>query len=280
MTRVTRRFSAHGGVTLASDLAGDAAAPLVILLHGGGQTRRAWRHTANALSLRGLRVVSVDLRGHGESDWAPDGDYSLDAQIQDLRALANALPESPMLVGASLGGLIALAAVGEAAVIARSLVLVDVAPRVDAVGEARIQHFMRQHGDGFASIEEAAEAVAAYLPHRPRPADTSGLKHSLRLQHGRYYWHWDPALINSLDASPNRLAARYDAAARNVRVPTLLVRGARSELVTHESVSHLKTVIPHAESVDVASAGHMVAGDRNDAFSAALLAFIERQLQN
>lgn len=272
----TQRFQANG-LQLTADVGGDSAGPSVVLMHGGGQTRHAWGTTARALVASGRYVVSLDLRGHGDSDWDAHGDYSLDLQVRDLRAVLRQIPGKPALVGASLGGFIALLTVGEAEEpVASSLTLVDVTPMVDPDGEARVLGFMTAYPQGFAHIDEAADAVAAYLPHRPRPTGTAGLQRNLRLRaDGRYYWHWDPALFNHLKASPQYQLARYEAAARRVQVPTLLVRGQRSELVTPANVQHFLDLIPTARYVDVAGAGHMVAGDRNDAFSAAVLAFLD-----
>lgn len=272
----TQRFQANG-LQLTADVGGDSAGPSVVLMHGGGQTRHAWGTTARALVASGRYVVSLDLRGHGDSDWDAHGDYSLDLQVRDLRAVLRQIPGKPALLGASLGGFIALLTVGEAEEpVASSLTLVDVTPMVDPDGEARVLGFMTAYPQGFAHIDEAADAVAAYLPHRPRPTGTAGLQRNLRLRaDGRYYWHWDPALFNHLKASPQYQLARYEAAARRVQVPTLLVRGQRSELVTPANVQHFLDLIPTARYVDVAGAGHMVAGDRNDAFSAAVLAFLD-----
>jgi non-heme chloroperoxidase len=179
-----------------------------------------------------------------------------------------------------MGGLISLTAAGEAREPSiRALVLVDVTPRVDPGGRARIIGFMRDRPDGFTSVEEAADAIAAYLPHRPRPKDLSGLHRNLRLKaDGRWYWHWDPRFFATFEPDHEAAIARYTAAARNVRVPTLLVRGSKSELVTAESVKHFREAIPHAEYADVTDAAHMIAGDRNDAFNAVVLDFLERRV--
>jgi pimeloyl-ACP methyl ester carboxylesterase len=272
----TRRF-AGDGLELTADVGGPLGAAAVVLLHGGGQTRHAWRGAARALISQGRYVVALDLRGHGDSDWDRNGDYSLDRQVRDLRAVLKQIPGRPALVGASLGGFTALLTVGETETpVASSLVLVDVTPMVDPAGEARVLGFMQASPNGFASLEEAADAVAAYLPHRPRPATADGLRRNLRLRaDNRYYWHWDPRLFERLRASPQFQLARYEAAARRVGIPTLLVRGQRSELVTLENVRHFQELIPTAHYVDVAGASHMVAGDRNDAFNAAIIAFLD-----
>jgi pimeloyl-ACP methyl ester carboxylesterase len=270
---------------LAADGAGDPADPPVLLLHGGGQTRHSWGTTLNALASRGWYAYAIDLRGHGDSEWAADGDYTLDAFAGDVVAVARALPQPPALVGASLGGIASLAAIGDRPDehIARALVLVDVAPRIEEDGRNRIGAFMAEHMDeGFASLEEVADAIQQYNPHRPRPSDLRGLSKNLRQRdNGRWYWHWDPAFISGrlggADETRSSLVdpVRLRAAARAINVPTLLVRGRVSDLLSEEGAQELLQLVPHAKLVDVAGAGHMVAGDRNDLFNDAVVAFLE-----
>jgi non-heme chloroperoxidase len=275
------RFRGAGSIDLAADAEGRWDGPPCLLLHGGGQTRHAWGGTTRALGDAGFLALTLDQRGHGESDWAPDADYSPDAYVADLRAVLDQIGRPTALVGASLGGLASLLAAGEPpGAPCTALVLVDVTPRLDPGGRERIGRFMSSHRDGFASLEEAADAVATYLPHRPRPADVSGLARNLRLEEdGRYHWHWDPAFVTS-NWPPRRYQApeRYESAVAAVGVPILLVRGARSEVVTEEAANAFRRVAPSAEYVDVADAAHMVAGDRNDVFTAAVVEFLRRRV--
>jgi pimeloyl-ACP methyl ester carboxylesterase len=275
-----KAFAGYGGVHLVGDVGGDPRGESIILIHGGGQTRHSWGSAALELAAKGYYVVALDLRGHGDSDWAPDAQYGIDAQVGDLRAVIREMPKPPVLIGASMGGLISLTTAGEAEdPPVRALVLVDVTPQVDPEGRARIIGFMRDRPDGFASVEEAAQAIAAYLPHRPRPKDLSGLNRNLRKRaDGRWYWHWDPRLFDTFETDPAAAVQRYAAAAENIRVPTLLVRGSKSELVTPENVAHLRALIPQAEYVDVLDATHMIAGDRNDAFNTVVLEFLGRRV--
>jgi pimeloyl-ACP methyl ester carboxylesterase len=272
------------GNRLAADVAGDPADPPVILLHGGGQTRHSWGTTVGALADRGWRAYAVDLRGHGDSDWAADGDYQLDAFAGDVLAITRELGDQPALVGASLGGIASLAAIGEHPDehVSRALVLVDVAPRMEEQGRMRIGTFMAEHmDDGFASLDEVADAIQRYNPHRPRPSDLGGLAKNLR-QHGdgRWYWHWDPKFIGGklggTDETRSSLVdpVRLRKAASALTVPTLLVRGRVSDLLSEEGARELLELVPHAQMVDVAGAGHMVAGDRNDLFNDAVVTFL------
>lgn len=273
------------GLRLTADVEGDPDAPPVVLLHGGGQTRHAWGTTLQVLGQR-WHAHSVDLRGHGESDWAPDGDYSIDAFARDVAEIAAGLPRRPVLVGASLGGLASLVAIGEMSdpdgePLASALVLVDVAPRIEPAGVMRIIEFMTGNLEGFGSLEEVADAIAAYNPNRKRPSNLDGLRKNLRQRaDGRWIWHWDPRFVSgpmgspdetrSSDSGPNRL----ERAARTLTIPTLLVRGRMSDLISEEGVEELKQLVPHARIADVAGAGHMVAGDRNDAFNDAVVDFL------
>ncbi len=279
-------LTGRNGLRLAADVAGDPASPPVVLLHGGGQTRHAWGTTLDVLARRGWFAHTVDLRGHGESDWAADGDYTMDAFAADVLAIAETLTEPPVLVGASLGGLSSLTAVGEAedgGRVARALVLVDVAPRLEEQGRNRIGSFMMANMDhGFASLDDVADAIAAYNPHRPRPSDLSGLRKNLRQRaDGRWFWHWDPRFISgrlgSTEETRSTLtdADRFEEAARRLTVPTLLVRGRTSDLLSEEGAKQFLSITPRAQLVDVAGAGHMVAGDRNDLFNDAVVRFLD-----
>ena len=279
MTTSTRTLRGEG-IQLSCDIYGAETQPAVLLLHGGGQTRHAWQRAAQALQATGMCAITADQRGHGNSDWAAAEEYEIGHFAADVAALCRGLPGSPVIVGASLGGLAALIAVGESEVpLARALVLVDIAPRIETAGAQRILEFMNSGTTGFKDLDSAAQAVADYLPQRRRPEDPSGLLRNLRQRpDGRWYWHWDPAFLrNRVLADRSALShehARLAAAARKIVMPTLLVRGDRSDVVSQESVAELRRLMPHSQVVDVPGAGHMVAGDANDLFNEAVIGFI------
>ena len=255
----------------------------MILLHGGGQTRHAWAGTALRLAEAGYYALAYDARGHGDSAWSEQGDYSPDALMGDLHQVVSGLSRPPVLVGASMGGLTSMVALGEAdRDFASALVLVDIAARLEASGVARVLNFMSAHTGGVASLEEVVDAVSAYNPHRPRPKGTDGLRKNLRFRDGRWYWHWDPRFLNHASRTQAGEALvqqeRRETAAQRIRVPTLLVRGGSSDVVSPEGARALQSLIPHAELADVAEAGHMVAGDRNDLFSEAVIDFLHRHV--
>ncbi|HEY8156179.1 MAG TPA: alpha/beta hydrolase [Myxococcota bacterium] len=270
-------FRGHDGLVLRGDDFGSPDAPPVVLLHGGGQTRHSWSGTALALAREGWRALSLDLRGHGESDWSPSGAYDLEDFVRDLAGVAHALPRPPVVVGASLGGMTALCAEGESQDgLLAAVVLVDVTPRLEPRGVIRIISFMTDRPEGFASLEEAADAVAAYREHRARPSDLAGLAKNLRRgDDGRWRWHWDPKFLSRDRHVGNTLTpGRLLGAARGLRVPTLLVRGKQSDVVSLEGAAEFREAAPHARFVDVSGAGHMVAGDRNDLFTEAVIGFL------
>ncbi len=289
VTPQTTTFLGDSGNKLISDVFGDRGAS-VILLHGGGQTRHAWRATAAQLAERGWTAYAIDQRGHGDSEWVDDGAYTFEDFAQDVKAVATALEQrtgqKPAAIGASLGGMSSMLAEGETMrdtgkTLLSSIVLVDITPRVDYEGVAKVQGFMRAHAkEGFATIEEAADAVAEYLPHRPRPKSNEGLKKNLRLSSdGRWRWHWDPRFMDSrkgFDPDRERMEQMLLEAAAHLKIPALLVRGGSSELVQEAHVQEFRELVPHAEYVDVGGARHMVAGDQNDDFSAAVLDFLAR----
>lgn len=278
-TPTERRFRMDDGVELVADAWGEPTHPPAVLLHGGGQTRHAWKRTAAALAQHGLHALTVDQRGHGDSDWSPDANYRFGRYASDVTALAGQLASPPILIGASLGGMASIIAAGEAAQpIARALVLVDIAPGADPTGKAKILGFMGSRADtGFATLEEAAAVIAAYLPHRPRPSSLEGLRKNLRLgADGRYRWHYDPAFVRIQFDELASGDARLTAAARRLTVPVLLVRGGSSELVSADLARDFVREVPNAAYVDVHGARHMVAGDENDPFTDVVLGFVDR----
>ena len=169
--------------------------------------------------------------------------------------------------------------VGNGLIDAAALVLVDIAPQVEPEGVAKIQAFMNQKPDGFDSLEEVAEAFANYQPHRKRPRKLDGLAKNVRIgANGKYVWHWDPkrrqARANASGVTPYR--ERLSLAADKLTVPTLLVRGGLSDVLSEDGAQSFLKQVPHAEYVNVKNAAHMVAGDKNDMFADSVIDFLKR----
>jgi len=272
----TIRIPVDGGLHIVADELGERGAPTVVLGHGGGQTRYSWDRAGHDLAAAGYHVINYDLLGHGESDWEPQGDYSLQRRAADLAAIVSSCSDGPVaFVGASMGGLSAMAA-ASLGTVPTALVLVDVVARLAQEGVERIVGFMTANPGGFASLEEAADAISAYYPDRPRLARLDGLRKNLREGvDGRFHWHWDPKFLDGR-YTEDVMIDLLDGAAWTGSVPTLLVRGMKSDIVTNAGVADLVARIPALQLVDIGGAGHMVAGDRNDQFNAAVIAFLGR----
>jgi len=275
---------ADDGVRLAVEHFGDASAPPLVFAHGFGQTRHAWEDSAVALAVSGWHCVTVDARGHGGSGRLEDGTYDFTQFIGDLVAVARASArqdnEAPVLVGASMGGLVGLCAQALHPNLFRALVLVDITPRWESAGVARILAFMRAHPQGFATFDEASDAIASYLPHRAeRYRNDKNRPEQLRKllipgDDGRLRWHWDPRLLDLVEGESDRWQGPLFDAARSITVPTLLVSGARSDVVSDQTINEFLELVPHARHVRIDDATHMVAGDANTAFARAVADFI------
>ena len=283
MQAETVSFPVAPEVSLQADRYGPANGAPVILLHGGGQTRWSWKGTAQdiarAENAGRFTVYAVDMRGHGQSSWCPQGQYGLDFFAQDIRVLAGLMATPPIIVGASLGGISALLACGEdPQAPCAGMVLVDIAPRMEQRGTNRVGSFMRDTLDGFETLDEAAEAVASYAQTERRSARPEGLLKNLRQDaDGRYRWHWDPAFMaqgkGKWDAE--EVERRLMAAAARITAPMLIVRGADSDVLSRETMDHMKEALPQIEQAEIPGARHMIAGDDNARFNAAILPFLQ-----
>jgi pimeloyl-ACP methyl ester carboxylesterase len=275
------RITARDGVRLCIEHRGETTVPSLIVAHGFGQTRHAWSASAATLAEDGWHCITADARGHGDSDWREGGNYDFAQFVDDLVLLARQpgqLPDPmlPVLIGASMGGLLGLIAQAEHAPLFRALVLVDITPRWEAAGVERILTFMRAHPQGFATLDEAADAISHYLPHRAERKSPQRLRKMLvRHDDGRLRWHWDPRLLDRIAADGERQQAHLLEAARAIRVPTLLISGERSDIVSASTIEEFLHCVPHAQHVRVARATHMIVGDRNDAFTDAVRNFIQ-----
>lgn len=286
MSRVAETTGAvrGAGVNLRYSRWRGGGAPIVVL-HGGGQTRHAWEESCAHLGDLGYDVVALDLRGHGESDWAPDQAYGLMDFTADVVAVLPQLGHPRVaLLGFSLGGLASLYLTARHPEICAALMLVDVAPRLETDGVRRIRDFMSRH-ESFGTLDDVVAALREYNPNRPPDSIRSeSLMRNLRQRpDGRYEWHYDKYFRTPIPEGSeyqSRIGGLTHeellADARRVRCPTLVVRGAMSDVLSEEGVRELLETIPHAEAATVERAGHQVAGDRNDAFLVAVTPFLKR----
>ncbi|WP_417622392.1 alpha/beta fold hydrolase [Parasphingorhabdus sp.] len=264
------------GLELAGSAYGDPAAPPVLFFHGGGQSRNAWLGSARKVAEAGYYGISFDLRGHGESDWAADGDYLLDAFGRDVERLLYQFERPVTLVGASRGGQAALVGGSRHPDRVRLIMLADVAPLMRDDGVDGIRAFFEQGESGFASLEDAAESLARNL-HQPRMADAGKLARAMRQDDtGRWHWHWDPATGKREFLHPPSEGEAILTAAARLQSPAVLVRAELSHLLTDEGVARFQQLAPQIEVVTAPGAGHMFTADRNDEFAAQLLDVLER----
>lgn len=260
---------------VASTTGSDDGCP-VVLLHGAGQTRHAWDKAALELAAAGFRAVSVDLRGHGESGWAPDRNYDPAAYAGDVRALLRTLGRPAFLVGNSLGAQAALLAAGESpGVEVAGVVVIDVASDTPGGVGVLLRRLIDASAAGFPSLETAATAVESARPDTQRPLDRSRLLRSLRQgDDGRLHWHWDPATREAgpvVDAAS--CSARLSEAARNLRCPLLLIERPAANSPCDEA---LRRAVSGVGTVLTAGSDPSLPGVGNEACVAALVEFLSR----
>ncbi|MDB5420723.1 MAG: hypothetical protein JWR59_670, partial [Brevundimonas sp.] len=187
MTKLT--FKGFGGIELVAEVWGSDEDPAVLLLHGGGQSRHSWRAAAETLATAGRYVLAFDARGHGDSGWPADGRYDLEAEIGDVKAILAQMSSRPVVIGATRGAMIALAALGEAGpALASGLIIVDASPWLDVDEARRVSALLGANTEGFASIEEAVAASLKLSPGREAPTDLEAVRARMRQDEaGRYH---------------------------------------------------------------------------------------------
>jgi non-heme chloroperoxidase len=264
------------GLMLAGEAYGDSAAPPVLFFHGGGQSRNAWIGSAKAVAKAGYYGVSFDLRGHGDSDWAADSDYLLDAFGRDVERLISCFDKPVTLVGASRGGQAALVGGSHHPDRVRLIMLADVAPLMRDDGVDGIREFFAEGEAGFATLDDAADSLARHL-NQPRMEDSSRLTRAMRRDDaGRWHWRWDPATGRREFLHPPSEGEALLAAAARVKSPIVLVRAELSHLLTDDGVARFGQLAPQLEVITAKGVGHMFTADRNDAFAAQLLECLKR----
>jgi pimeloyl-ACP methyl ester carboxylesterase len=253
---------------------GSSDAPPLLCLHGITQTAHSWDEVAEALSVD-HRVICLDQRGHGDSDWAPDGDYHRQAMAADLDAVTDALGLSRFLLcGMSMGGINSITFTARRPDKVRALVIVDVSPEIKVEGVRNIRNFV-QAPDELESFEAFVERAHQFNPRRSRDNIRSRLSHNLkRLPNGNWTWKYDRALRSgqrSFDASA--LLDLWDDVAK-VTCPTLVLKGGESDILSNEGAEKLRDAIPGSRLAVIPGAGHSVMGDNPLAFVEAVRGFL------
>ena len=254
---------------------GDAANPTVLMLHGNSQQGHSWDFASLPLSEH-YHVIALDQRGHGDTDWAPDGDYSLDAQVRDIDGFVEVMGlDSFTLIGHSMGGRNSYVWASRNSHKLRGLVIVDTGPQTARRGSDRIRRF-RELPDELDSFEEFAQRVMEYTG-RTREQVLGALKYSIRERSdGKWTWKYDK-VMRTPDHRPSSWSSEqlWEAVGK-ITCPTLVVRGDRSDLFTEETMQRMQEVIPDCTTITIANAGHLVQGDNPPDFNAAVLELLRR----
>jgi pimeloyl-ACP methyl ester carboxylesterase len=253
---------------------GRADARPLILLHGFTGHARTWDHFADAMADR-FRVLALDQRGHGESDRAPDSDYRIGAMARDLASFTDRLCPRPFhLLGLSMGGRVSIAYAGAHPERVDKLVLVDIGPEIAPEGLARVRGMVSTVPEELASAEEAYRLLRAAAPRYSEPLLRHRVKHGFRpLPNGKLTWKYDKALRDQTRAGCRDTPDLWPDLARIV-CPTLIVRGAESDILAPEVAKRMLETLRDGRLVEIPDAGHTVPGDQPEAFLDAVGAFL------
>lgn len=252
---------------------GTAGQPLILMLHGGSQQSHSWDFVSLPLSEH-YHILALDQRGHGDSDWAAGGDYSIEAHQSDIDGFVDTLGlRNFHLIGHSMGGRNSYVWASRHPGMLRSLVIVDTGPVAQARGRNRIQNF-RELPDELDSFEEFAARVQEYTG-RSREQTLGALQYSIRQRaDGKWSWKYDKLLRTPGRQSPVWSEEQLWAAVSKIDCPTLVVRGGNSDIFAAATMAEMARVIPHCATATVPDAGHLVAGDNPADFLAAVQGFL------
>ncbi len=259
---------------------GATSQPPMLCLHGITQTAHSWDEVAAELSKR-YRVLCFDQRGHGDSDWAPDGDYTRQTQAADIDAITDALGLTRfVLAGMSMGGINSVTFTARHPEKVRALIIVDVSPEIQTRGVEHIRQFI-QAEDELDSFEAFVERAHQFNPRRSLANIRDRLSHNLKqLPNGKWTWKYDKALRSPQRGfQANALLNLWDDV-RAIRCPTLIIKGGESDILSGESAEKLQATIPGSRLAVVPGAGHSVMGDNPSAFVAAVQPFLAALTSN
>ena len=253
--------------------------PPLVLLHGVGQTCHTWDLFAAAMADH-FHVMAFDQRGHGDTDWAADKDYSRTSMVEDANAFTDALGlEHFFLTGMSMGGANSLAFTAKYPAKVEALIVVDVGPRVEPKGVKHIRDFMKNYRE-FDSLDQAAEVIHRFNPRRPlevirKYTVVYNLKET---GEGKWTWKYDTYFSDShRKVDVKQMQEELSAAVKKIQCPTLVVKGGESDVFSLDGARDLQELIPGSEFALVPKAGHSVMGDNPQGFESAVRGFYEKK---
>ena len=256
---------------------GDPSNPPALLLHGFAQTCHSWDFISLSLADR-FHVHALDQRGHGDSSWAPDGNYSPETQQTDIHGVVEALDlRDFLLMGLSMGGRNSFTYAANHPERVKALVVVDAAPENMAAGGQNIRRFV-QGDDELPSVESFVDRVLEFNPRRDRSQVRGSIRHNLKqLPSGKWTWKYDKLLRSSNRPlrGDDGLSERLWSYLGQLKCPTLVVRGSHSDIVAQNTFEEMSSRIPLGRVVTVENAGHIVPGDNPAGFQAAVLSFVD-----
>ena len=269
------RFVEVNGINLHYLEWGNTNRPTILMLHGISQQAHSWDFISLPLSVD-YRVIALDQRGHGDSDWSPNGNYSTDIYVGDIEGFVGAMGlENFHLMGHSMGGRNSLAWASGRPGVLKSLTIVDTGPETQRRGQNRIQQF-RELPDELDTLDEFASRVMEYTG-RNREQTMGALKYSIRQrQDGKWTWKYDKAMRVSGFRAPTWTPEQLWDGWRKIDCPALVVRGARSDIFADETMVRMAEEHPDCTTVTVENAGHLVQGDNPPDFLAAVQGLLSR----
>lgn len=279
----TDKFVEVNGISLHYLDWGGTNKPWMVCLHGGSQNAHMWDFTSLAFSDR-YHIVALDQRGHGDSDWAPNGDYSASAHQRDISGFISALNINAfVMIGLSMGGHNSFRFTSNNPSLVLGLVVVDIGPESKTEGGQRIRQFVTQD-DVLDSFDAFVERTKLYDPIRPEWQIRGSLRHAIRqLPDGRWTWKYDKVLRDPArreSPNPDRTPETLWKLWEKIQCPTLLVRGANSDILDREVAQDMEKRLPSCQLVEISKAGHRVPGDNPVAFEGALRAFLAQLPQS
>ena len=252
--------------------------PPMLLLHGFAQTCHSWDFVALSFCDR-FRVMALDQRGHGDSDWAPNGDYSPETQQHDIKAIVESLDLNEfVLMGLSMGGRNSFTYAANNPDRVKALVIVDAGPENRRGGTENIRNFVQQ-ADELNSVDEFVERVMKFNPRRSAEQIRGSIMHNLKqLPNGKWTWKYDKILRSPgrrMGSDPD-MTKRLWGYVESLQCPTLVVRGGNSDVIALDTADGMHKRIPNGKLATVEGAGHLVMGDSPAGFQKVVRNFLSQ----